>query len=261
MRKELFENFYSKIKFNESNWCWDWLGSLNSGGYGQFSFQNKTWKSHRMSYMLFKGVIPNDREIDHLCKNRKCCNPEHLRLVSASDNLRNRNCNRVGVRYITKFGENIEDRIFDKTDIDLITQCWNFNGTPDKDGYGFTTFEYKTYKLHRFSHLLFKGEIPDGFVVDHLCKNRLCCNPEHLEAVSHSENMNRGNTGKNNHQSLKEYCPKGHKYTPENTYNNPKGSRECRICKTNNRQADRAKNLEKYRKMDHDRWLKKRHNT
>ena len=183
MRKELFENFYSKIKFNELTWCWDWIPPVNTGGYGTFTYLNKNYRAHRMSYFLFKGFIPKDKEIDHLCHNRKCCNPEHLKLVSSSENLKNRNFTRTGIRYITKFGENIEDRVFDKVDIDFKTQCWNFNGTPDKDGYGFTTLDYKTYKLHRFSYLLFKGEIPDDYVIDHLCKNRRCCGTVKLSAV------------------------------------------------------------------------------
>ena len=55
MRKELFENFYSKIKFNENTWCWDWQQPLDSGGYGHFTYLNKIYRAHRMSYFIFKG--------------------------------------------------------------------------------------------------------------------------------------------------------------------------------------------------------------
>lgn len=261
MRKELFENFYSKIKFNESNWCWEWLGSLNTGGYGQFSFQNKTWKSHKISYMLFKGFIPNDKVIDHLCGNRLCCNPEHLELVTISENLKRRG-KYTRCKYKSAKGNTIEEKLYSRIEISLENKCWNYIGSVDKDGYGMFRLYDKTYRTHRLSYLLFKGEIPQNYVIDHICSNRKCCNPDHLEAVTNSENIKRGDTGKNNHQSLKEYCPKGHKYTPENTYINPKGSRECMICKTANRQADRARNLEKYRELDKQRWLtKKLHNT
>jgi len=260
MRKELLENFYSKININKSTKCWEWIASLSSGGYGQFSFLGKTYKSHRMSYMLFKGYISDDKEIDHLCHNRKCCNPEHLDLVSGNENLKRRNSYRIGMNYNrAKSNLSTIDRLYYRMDIDSKTQCWNFNGTPDKDGYGCLTYSGKTYKIHRFSYLLFKGEIPPNYVIDHLCGNRNCYNPDHLEAVTQSENINRGHTGKkNNHQSLKSSCPNGHKYTPENTYINPKSSRECRICKTAHRKADRQRNLEKYRKNDRKRYLKKK---
>ena len=260
MRKELFSNFYSKIKFNEETWCWDWVSSLNSGGYGQFSFQNKTYKSHRMSYMLFKGYISEDKEIDHLCHNRKCCNPEHLRLVSRSENLSNRNMKKSGYSIGKRLGNNADilDKLYIKINIDEQTKCWNYNRIPDKDGYGWFSFDYITYRIHRFSYLLFQGEIPKNHVIDHLCGNRLCCNPEHLEAVNHKENMVRGNTGKNNHQSLKTHCPHGHEYTDFNTYMNPKGSRECRTCKSNNRKKDNELNKDKYKKYWSDRYLKNR---
>jgi len=256
MRKELFSNFNSKIKFNEETWCWEWVGSLNSNGYGQFSFLNKTYKSHRMSYMLYKGYIPNDKVIDHLCGNRLCCNPEHLEATTIKEN------NIRGNGGSSNFGSNrlkgkrlsIIDRFYSKLSGNPVTQCWEFNGNPDADGYGYIRYRNFTYRIHRFSYLLFQGEIPKNHVVDHLCKNRKCCNPEHLEAVSHKENMVRGDTGRNNHQTLKTHCPKGHEYTDSNTYINPKGSRECRICKSINRKADRKRNLEKYRELDRLRW-------
>lgn len=80
------EEFFSSIQFNESNWCWEWTRSL-SAGYGYFRLYDKKISVHRISYQLFKGQIPNDKELDHLCRNTKCCNPEHLEPISHKENV------------------------------------------------------------------------------------------------------------------------------------------------------------------------------
>jgi hypothetical protein len=68
-----------------------------------------------------------------------------------------------------------------------------------------------------------KGAIPDGLHIDHLCRNRACCHPDHLEAVTPRENVRRGVRSQVTH------CPKGHEYTPENT-KVKRGRRNCRAC-------------------------------
>lgn len=80
-----FIRFMSKVKQNGS--CWEWLPKKNSRGYGQFSLTGKTDVAHRVSYRHFKGDIPLNYQLDHLCRNRKCVNPEHLELVTKRENL------------------------------------------------------------------------------------------------------------------------------------------------------------------------------
>src|SRR5690606_27089460 len=69
-----------------------------------------------------------------------------------------------------------------------------------------------------------QGPIPAGLVIDHLCGNTSCCNPEHLEAVTNAENMRR-------RAKRSATCASGHPWTPENTYIRPNGRRDCRACK------------------------------
>lgn len=66
--------------------CWTWTGSTNTHGYGEFRVARRTRLAHRISYELFVGPIPTGLQIDHLCRNRACVNPDHLEPVTARIN-------------------------------------------------------------------------------------------------------------------------------------------------------------------------------
>ena len=104
-----------------------------------------------------------------------------------------------------------------------INSCWVWISADNGTGYGSFRFNRKTKLAHRFSYELYKGVIPDGLVIDHLCKNTLCVNPDHLEAVTNKENIMRSEYKEKTH------CPHGHEYTKENTYLNGK-KKTCREC-------------------------------
>jgi hypothetical protein len=67
--------------------CWEWTGSISTNGYGQITYNRKAWKAHRLSYAAFSGTVPEGKEIDHLCRNRRCVNPQHLEAVSKKTNI------------------------------------------------------------------------------------------------------------------------------------------------------------------------------
>lgn len=125
----------------------------------------------------------------------------------------------------------IEQRFWDK--VDATGDCWEWTGERNRAGYGLFrigTVEGKRPRVgsHRWvwEHLV--GPIPDDLVIDHLCKNHSCVNPDHLEAVPQRINLLRANTFQARN-SRKVVCPRGHWYSPENTYQKTTG-RTCRTC-------------------------------
>lgn len=81
------ERLFKRIRVNMETECWEWTGSLSSCGYGNMNIAKKIYMTHRLSFDLFKGLKGEFLVIDHICRNRKCCNPEHLREVSARTNI------------------------------------------------------------------------------------------------------------------------------------------------------------------------------
>lgn len=104
-------------------------------------------------------------------------------------------------------------------------ECWVWTGSSHGRAphlYGCLGYKGKRHATHRLAYELVKGPIPDGLTLDHLCRNKLCFNPEHLEAVTHAENCRR---------AMRDHCKHGHAYTPENTYIRPgDGNRRCLTC-------------------------------
>lgn len=114
--------------------------------------------------------------------------------------------------------------------------CLMWAGPRNRDGYGIFSCQQEGLHqgAHRWAYLWGFGSIPEGLELDHLCRNRGCVNPKHLEAVSHQENIKRSAWGERN-SFTETCCPKGHNYEEAGFYvsyykdGRPK-QRECKIC-------------------------------
>lgn len=82
------ERFRAKVEKTES--CWNWTGTISTKGYGRFSVRKTTYQAHRVSWEEVNGAIPAGLLIDHMCHNRRCVNPSHLRMVTNKQNMENR---------------------------------------------------------------------------------------------------------------------------------------------------------------------------
>jgi hypothetical protein len=149
--------------------------------------------------------------------------PSLCRLCATINHLKNVNQARRDVPLSERFWAKVE-----KTN-----NCWMWKGAIFKrTGYGQANKNGKSIAAHRLAYELTYGiTLPDGHIVeiDHLCRNRLCVNPKHLELVSHRENTLRG-IGLTAKYAKATHCSRGHIYNEINTYHRPDGGRDCKLC-------------------------------
>jgi hypothetical protein len=132
--------------------------------------------------------------------------------------------------------------------------CWVWGGTGGRYGHGlFRDDDSKTRNTHRWLYERLVGAVPEGLELDHLCRNPPCCNPTHLEPVTHQVNVHRG-ISPMSANAAKASCPKGHPFDRVNS----QGSRECTTCRRDAARARRRANPEPERQRLRDwRALKK----
>jgi hypothetical protein len=113
-----------------------------------------------------------------------------------------------------------------------VGDCWEWTGTVTRKGYGLVKFpDHRRKVVHRQAWEMLVGPIPDGLDLDHLCRNRKCLNPDHLEPVTRRENLMRGATlARVNAQ--KTHCPQRHPYAGANLGIGSAGDRYCRSCRS-----------------------------
>lgn len=121
-------------------------------------------------------------------------------------------------------------RIFKRIIVDPDTDCLVWDNISRADGYATVSIDYKSLYVHRVMYELFIGPIPKGLVIDHLCRNRSCVNPSHLEAVTYSINTRRG-VSKIADNAAKTHCIGNHALSGTNVrMRKDVYTRMCREC-------------------------------
>jgi hypothetical protein len=124
-------------------------------------------------------------------------------------------------------------------------ECLVWTGARSTAGYGQKRVNGKLEYVHRLAAQERFGPIPEGMQVDHLCRNRACYNPYHLEIVTCQENVRRGNAGQHKKALLlRDCCNRGHALTTENIRLTSSGARECRTCRNEWQRQYRRKKRE-----------------
>lgn len=126
--------------------------------------------------------------------------------------------------------KSIHERFWQYVSPEPNSGCWLWDGPADRRGYGNIMVAGRKHKLaHRIGYELLVGPIPNGLVLDHLCRTPSCVNPEHLRCVTNRENVLCG-IGRSAENARKTYCAAGHEYTLDNIYSHS-GRRHCRKCR------------------------------
>lgn len=128
------ERFLAKFKQGNPTLCWNWECSIGNHGYGQLHIKNETLLSHRLSYEYFRGPIPDGLTIDHLCRNTRCVNPNHLGPATNSINVQ-----REWMHLRPPKGWGYEQKC-------AITTCDKLVGR--KSAKGLCKFHYDDYRKH-----------------------------------------------------------------------------------------------------------------
>jgi hypothetical protein len=164
---------------NSYTGCLEWQGTT-SKGYGKIRI-GKGVSVHRAAYEAWVGPIPDGKFVCNTCKNKRCCNPEHLFLGSHEN-----------TKHLARIA--LENRFWSRVEKLGSEDCWPCSGGKDKDGYG-QIFRPNgvgepgtNLRMHRLCWEISNGPIPKGKLVCHHCDNPPCCNPNHLFLGGQLEN-------------------------------------------------------------------------
>lgn len=177
-KKGPLQRFWEKVSISGGpDACWEWKGTKGTDDYGRFTFDSKQGLAHKWAWRLAKGEVPAELRVRHSCENRLCVNPKHLYLASPK-----------GIPKPRQLKVHPETRFWSKVDRRSESECWEWIGCCDADGYGLFKVRRKMLRGPRVAWAYTHGDIQDGLFVCHHCDNPKCCNPAHLFLGTNADN-------------------------------------------------------------------------
>lgn len=182
--------------------CWIWRGGC------RFRLGDSSCDPRRASWIIQNGPIESNICITNTCENSECVNPDHLKAVDKSQHVRSIKRSEPRKIEFYPLADNQQSvvrgiqtllipvltgrqRIRFLSRLDKTDECWLWTCESKDKGYGYVTFNGKSYLSHRVSYAIHHHVNPGNFIVDHTCNNPPCCNPAHLELVTPKENAQR----------------------------------------------------------------------
>jgi hypothetical protein len=207
-------DIYSSVDVRGPDDCWPWVGKLTTHNHANVRFAPDGGKpvgmtAHRALWMLTHAEPLVNQHVVHSCTSIDCLNPAHLALKQQGGDPE--------VRFWTHVVKAGPD------------ECWFWTGGM-WSCYGRIYIGGRYVFPHRYAYELDKGPIPAGLVIDHTCRQPICVNPRHLEAVSDTENKRRGE-GAPSKNAKKQICKHNHPLVGNNVKFDEKGRRICLACR------------------------------
>lgn len=206
-------------KTQDRSVCWLWRGRLNSGGYGRIEVRTegrrgrgKNFGAHVAAYEKFRGPVPKDRQLDHLCRQRMCVNPWHLEIVTQRVNILRGNG--WGGRNARK------------------THCTKGHEFTEANAY-IRIVKGQRHRRCRICLLDWQNNSEKGKAI----RARTVAKRKAQDTRSVEERKRATAEGRASYCASITHCPKGHLYDEKNTYRNAKGHRTCRKCRADRQLA------------------------
>lgn len=239
--------FWERV--DRSQDCWRYLGACEKKtGRGKVSWGDTTTTASLVAWQLMRGEPKG--QIRNTCGHSFCCNPAHFRDTYKAP--------KPELSYDQRWWRRFRQWVNEVINVPELGPCWEYQRSTDPAGYARISYQGETRYGHIIAYTLAKGPVPEGKELDHLCRVRHCCNPDHLEPVTHQVNCARSPIHPFFNPEIRAqyrrppqtHCKRGHELTPENRH--PATGR-CALCQRMSVAAARQKNIQDPAWVERDR--------